>query len=111
MRHWGTRWRRGIISKNWHWRAAMLARWGNWLFGRGFKTDAECVRETQIQRRRAQNERGRRKRIGVATDVKFTIECVGCGKRFKRISPVATTLGPHKSPGGFSCSVTIGFLR
>jgi len=45
MPYWSSRWRRGIVTKNWHWHAAMLARFGNWFIGRGFKTDAEYWRD------------------------------------------------------------------
>lgn len=111
MRYWGTRWRRGILTKNWHWQAAMLARWGNWLLGRGFRTDAEYWRENKMEHRQGDDERGGRKRRGIATNVKFTIECGCCGKHFKRQSPTGTTLKPHKSSEGLTCHGTIGFLR
>ena len=65
MRYWGTRWRRGILTKNWHWQAAMLARWGNWLLGRGFRTDAEYWRENKMEHRQGDDERGGRKRSSV----------------------------------------------
>jgi hypothetical protein len=44
MPYWGTRWRRGIITKNYHWRTSMYERYFNALCGKGFGTTAELAR-------------------------------------------------------------------
>lgn len=109
MRRWGNRWRRGIVTKNWHWRAAMQARCGNWLLGRGFRTASEYARETENEARQAETEGPGRKRFAVE-DATFTIECFCCGRHFKRRSRIGTALKPHKSPRGFACYGRNGFL-
>ena len=111
MFHWRTRWRRGIVTKNWHWRAAMFARFGNWLLGRAFRTDTQRATETEAECPAAENKCRREKTPRLITDVRFTIQCACCGKQFKRQSPMATALRPRKSPQGFTCYGTIGFFR
>jgi len=93
--YWSTRWRRGLVTRNYHWRAAMFNRWGNWLLGRGFKTDAELEGERDRDRKRRLSE--------------IKIECLMCGKHFRRPSPLDTSLRPHKSPLGLRCDCTTGF--
>jgi len=92
----------------------MFNRWGNWLLGRGFKTDAELEGERDRDRKRRLSEikssvselSPRR----VASPARpFTIECLMCGKHFRRPSPLDTSLRPHKSPLGLRCDCTTGF--
>jgi hypothetical protein len=45
MPYWGTRWRRGIVTKNYHWEASMYGRYANLVSGNGFGTDAELARQ------------------------------------------------------------------
>jgi len=79
----------------------MFARFGNWLLGRGFNTDAEYEREHEKQF--VAKPKGRMPSLGVA----FEVKCISCGKRFKRRS-LSTSLRPHKAPNGIECYQTVG---
>lgn len=106
MRYWGTRWRRAIVTKNYHWRAAMQARWANWLLGRGFNINAEYSREAEAPHQ-TETVCDQSKRYRISTSASFKVVCVCCGKHFRRQSATATTLKPHKSPDGLPCCGTI----
>lgn len=45
---WATRMRRGLWTKNYHWRAAVFARVANFLLGRGHRTNAEIARDKAL---------------------------------------------------------------
>ena len=107
-KNWGTRWRTGIVTMNWHWHSAMLARFGNWLSGRGFKTDTQRISEVQedtkqilreCEKLARQLERPSKRSRGT----KITIKCPQCGKKFKRDPTSEMIVTPHNSPHGFFC--------
>jgi hypothetical protein len=90
--YWGTRWRRGLITKNWHWRVAMLNRFGNLFRGRGFRTEAEYYRDLE-----------RKQRIVAAPDQPRDKFCGKCGNplygdpKFCGICGAAVST-PHDTP-------------
>jgi hypothetical protein len=45
--YWGTRMRRGVWPKNWHWYAAMAARLFNLFIGNGLRTGAEIAQDKE----------------------------------------------------------------
>ena len=111
MRYRGTRWRRATVTQNFHWRAAMQARCGNWLLGRGFYTTSDGSHEAEEERQcsKINSDHSKDRRINTAAN--FTIVCTCCGKHFKRRSATATMLRAHKSPSGFTCCGTIGYFQ
>lgn len=56
--YWGTRMRRGVWTKNWHWYAANAARFGNFLAGNGFRTGAEIAQDNERESRKAMKAQG-----------------------------------------------------
>jgi hypothetical protein len=51
--YWGTRMRRGVWTKNWHWYAAMAARLCNSFMGNGLRTGAEIAQDKEKAMRAA----------------------------------------------------------
>ncbi len=51
--NWGTRMRREVWTKNWHWYAAMAARLCNLFIGNGLSTGAEIARDNEKAMRAA----------------------------------------------------------
>jgi hypothetical protein len=51
--YWGTRMRRGMWTKNWHWYAAVAARLCNLFIGNGLRTGAEIAQDKEKAMRAA----------------------------------------------------------
>ena len=92
----------------------MANRFANWLRGRGFQTDAEYSKAKRVdgdeaQQIASQEHPNSRMSRSVRTEAVYVIQCLNCGKKFTRKSE-STTLNPHKSPDGFPCNGTTGFI-
>ena len=97
----------------------LLSRFGNLLLGRGFRTDAEYYQDRDRQFREQAAQRAASSDLlkprGIVRSPRpaalYTVQCMACGKKFKRSSFTDTPLKPHKSPTGLPCDYTIGLLR
>jgi|SRR5450759_3449655 len=105
--YWGTRMRRGVWTKNWHWYAANMARLANFFLGNGLRTGAQIAQDNE----KAMKAAGLR-RVGfrsltlpakLSAHPKVTVVCLSCGKKFKRDGPLSG-LRAHKTPT--ACRVT-----
>ena len=112
--YWGSRMRRGLWTKNYHWQAANWARLANFLLGNGFRTAAELRENADRMRQKEMRPQGNTrisKNTRLDVGMKVTVVCLECGKKFKRQFSPTPTLNPHKTPYGLPCTCKTGYTE
>jgi hypothetical protein len=111
--YWSTRIRRGLWTKNYHWRAANWARLANFFMGRGLRTPAEIRldQEKELRNQRSLQKETLRAGRPSQLNTRFTVACILCNKKFKRSDPLDLVLRPHKDQHGLPCSGRHGILQ
>lgn len=100
--------RRGLVTKNRRWRGGMMTRWLNLLLGKGFRTNAEYLNDLEKKSKaesrafRATLGPSRKSRPSSPDQPLMIVECISCGKWFKRCD-LNTNIRSHKDALGFPC--------